>query len=130
MANNENLKKGKRFSSTRQPEKNGRRPNIIKKAIRENGLSKDDVKYIFLNLLTEKTGKLKTRKTKSDKLAAFENIGISSIMKDIENGDMKNINTMLEWCFGKPSQRIDATVTSISSEEREALKRALECGDD
>jgi hypothetical protein len=130
MANNDNLEKGVRFSSTNQPAKRGRRPNTLKKVIDENKLSKDDVKNLFLNILSERMGTLKKRIEKSDKLAPFEAIGIRSVIEDLKKGDMKNINIMLEWCFGKPSQHIDATVTSVTAEDRAALENALRGGDD
>jgi hypothetical protein len=43
---------------------------------------------------------------------------------------LKQYNSILDRVLGKPSQHIDATVTTVTAEERAALENALRGGDD
>lgn len=104
-----NLSKRKKFSSTYQPVKNGRRANILKLLDAEASakfgveLSKND-KYMIIDSLLEKSIS-ELRKIKNDETCpAFVVSVATAILFDIFNGVTPTVQMIFDRMYGKPTQ--------------------------
>ena len=125
MANNENLLKGKPFSSTNQPANAGRKPNIIKKYMKDYDFTKQDIDNIFTTLLL--TPKTELEKIKRDPktpagVAAF----ISGILHDIKRGDARVTNQIIDRVHGKAKESVEHSgglqLFKVTQEDIDALE--------
>jgi len=122
-----------RFSSTNQPEKRGRLPSKLKKFCKDNSISKADVDMVFKNLIFGKTIEELQEMIKpgqKEKLPVIVVLLICAFIHDMQNGTLKEVNTVLDRVWGKPAQQIDLTVPRASipdtPEERARLMEILE----
>lgn len=113
MSNNKNLKPSKK-GEIRNP--NGRPKNVLNQlqemvkidfGIR---LSKADKFQLMEWLLERKPSELRTI-TKNKETPTFLVIIAKSILKDIEKGQMTNLNLLLDRFFGRPTQ---STTTNVN----------------
>jgi hypothetical protein len=115
-----------RFSSTNQPANRGRKPSVVAKYIKDNGVAMSDIKALITSLLFAYD--------KNDIAALLNNkkesvpIGISLILKaiitDLQKGSMANLDKLLDRACGKPGQTIDVTAdTNIQLLPDEAKKK-------
>lgn len=111
MARGDGLKKGKRFSSTYQPAKRGRRPDIIKK-LKGYGCSESDIKRLLEEIV------FKDKKGAEDLLRDVELPIIAltylkGLIKDMNNGRVDVLEKVLDRIYGKAAQRqeVEANVT-------------------
>ena len=99
-----------RFSSTNQPAKRGRLPSKLKKFCKDNAISKADVDMVFKNLIFGKTiEELQDmiRPGNKEKLPVIVVLLISAFIQDMKSGTLKEVNTVLDRIWGKPSQHIE-----------------------
>jgi len=147
--NNPNLtehSKNTQFSSTNPPRNPGRKPNILKKFIKEYDVSKQDVETIIKNLTWNYSAKqlkalykslssnsaseippeLQPFVNKHGELPAGITVIISGIMHDVQRGDMKVTNSLLDRVYGKAAEKIDVKgglqLVKITEDEANALK--------
>lgn len=111
------------FSSTNQPRKKiggGRVPNEISRYLKANKplrITPNQVLDIYRSIIFTKTvGQLEDMVSEKNRsgLPALVMIVISSTLKDIASGNMNNLDTMLQRCFGK----MDFTLAALSDEEK------------
>ena len=105
------MKNGKRFSSTYQPAKRGRRPDIIKK-LKGYGCSESDIKRLLEEIV------FKDKKGAEDLLRDVELPIIAltylkGLIKDMNNGRVDVLEKVLDRIYGKAAQRqeVEANVT-------------------
>jgi hypothetical protein len=122
-----------RFSSTNQPAKRGRLPSKLKKFCKDNAISKDDVDMVFKNLIFGKTiEELQDmiKPGKKEKLPVIVVLLISAFIQDMKSGTLKEVNTVLDRIFGKPTQQLDISERRgdipDDPEERRALMEQIE----
>jgi len=122
-----------RFSSTNQPTKRGRLPSKLKKFCKDNAISKADVDMVFKNLIFGKTIEELQEMIKpgqKEKLPVIVVLLISAFIHDMQNGTLKEVNTVLDRVWGKAAQQIDLTVPRThlpdTPEERALLMKCLE----
>lgn len=95
MANsNPNTSGLKQFSSTYQPKKNGRKPNILKKYIKDVGISSDDISSINKYIFSLSLDQLKALIKDSSQPAIIIALA-TAVLKDIVNGKLGNIDNLL-----------------------------------
>ena len=112
MAGYDNIKgKGNRFSSTNQPKRRGRKPDIIKK-LKGYGCSESDIKRLLEEIV------FKDKKGAEDLLRDVELPIIAltylkGLIKDMNRGKVDVLEKVLDRIYGKAAQRqeVDANVT-------------------
>ena len=119
-----------RFTSENQPENTGRRPSLLKAYINDNGVSIQDVRLVFKNIVFEKTKEeLEDLLTDEGQPMLVRTI-ISAYMKDFESGRIDIINSILDRVFGKAEQSVQVNglleTASLTPEERKARIAELE----
>ena len=125
-----NFEQGKRFTSTNQPLNRGRKKSRIDKFAKENNVSITDIRYLLKNIVFENSvEKLKEIK-KDPKLSAFTVAAINAVLKDIENGSMNTLESMLNRMFGKPAQLVEivrgeSPADEATPEQREAKLKQI-----
>lgn len=113
---------GKRFSSTYQPKKNGRKPalfNLLTVLVDKEAkieLSKEDFIRLQLWLIEQPKGDLITI-LKHPETPVFISVIISAILTDIKNGKNTTIENILGRSFGK-SNKINLQVEPEPEPER------------
>jgi hypothetical protein len=115
----------KPFSSTYQPKKNGRKPSLLKKFIKENNLSSKDIQLIAGNLLgksREEITELMKDKTQSILVSG----SAAALLKDVTNGRTDTIQWLTDRAFGQAKQIVEstnmnATVADLPPEQRKIL---------
>ncbi|MDR2494671.1 MAG: hypothetical protein LBD24_05545 [Spirochaetaceae bacterium] len=116
--------KSTRFSKENQPENRGRKPSLLKKWIKEYDIPISDVRAVMTNLMFAYT--LKEIKEIADREEGMP-VGISVMAKglaaDIESGNPKNLEKMLDRSFGKtaPEKTVEARGMSEEAGSRMAV---------
>ena len=117
----ENLNKRTPFQPGQSGNLAGRKPDRIKRFIKEYDVSKADVDYILKTLIWECSpddlAKLIMPKSKGGKgtknLAAGIAAFASGIVHDIKRGDAKVTSMVLDRIYGKPNLTIGAEINSV-----------------
>lgn len=108
-------KYGVTFSSTRQPQKNGRKPSLYRQLFKatskrvEYEMSKEDYYKVIRYLMERTPGELKTIATDKDTPVWVCNI-ISALSSDVKAGRLTTINVVFDRLFGKPTQPIEGEI--------------------
>ena len=123
-------KNGVKFSSDNQPENNGRKPSLLKAYIQDNGVSIQDVRLVFKNIIFEKT------KEQLDDLLGDESQPmliraiVGAYLKDFESGRIDIINSILDRIYGKADQSVQLSgmieTASLTPEQRKERIAELE----
>ena len=104
--NNENLKNGVKFQPGQSGNPAGRKPNIIKKYMKDYDFTKQDVDYILTTLFITPLPELQ-KMLKDKKLPAGVAALISGILHDIKRGDAKVTGQVLDRLHGKAKESIE-----------------------
>ena len=119
------------FSSTNQPKnKNGRKPSSVKKFIKDNNLNYNDVSAMAKYILPLKEEDLK-KMIKDPKVPFVMRVFASSVIKDIKNGNLRNVMTLIDRAVGKPkevTEVYDSTggPTETKEERADRIEKLLE----
>lgn len=117
---------GKQFTSDYQPDNAGRKPSIYKqlKALTKKEfnveLSKEDYDKTFAWVLEQTPKDLESLKDKevSDNIPLYMLSLIKAITADMENGNLNNLNSIMDRVFGKATNHTEITGdTSITWKE-------------
>jgi len=112
------------FSSTNQPANSGRRPSVFAKYIRENRVSLDDIRALFSSMLTYDADEIKAiLKDKIERPPVGIILLLKAISADMNKGEIKNYEILMNRVFGKPTQPVDfdpskLSLTILTPEER------------
>lgn len=137
MANEKNLTP---FSKTYQPKNPGRKPSKLKKYIKDNGISSQDVTLIFRNIImTKSVDEIKKMvfKGKDEKGADLPAIvwgfcmaWIADCKRGMSSGGV--FSQIMDRSYGRPPQEnintninADVDVKSMTKAEREELKKNI-----
>lgn len=118
MDKNENLKKGKRFSSEYQPKKQGRKKSKLKGMIEKNDLSSEDISDLIINLFDKTREELDIISYDEEQpflLRAF----VKSMIKDIDGDSLYNINSLLDRAIGKAKEKKEVLNTTLDENGEE-----------
>jgi len=132
MPREDGLKAGipHQFSSTNQPARRGRLPSKLKKFCKDNTISKADIDMVFKNLIFGKTIEelqIMLNPDNREKLPVIVVLLVSAFIKDMNSGTLKEVNTVLDRIWGKPSQYVEiSTVRSDIPEDPEERKRLIQ----
>ena len=125
MANENSLKNLNMFSSTNQPKNNGRKPSQLKKYIKENNVSREDVGLLIKNVLFNKTYDELSILVQDNKTPMVVRLLIKSFLSDFKKGSLYNFNILMDRAYGTPKQDITVEgqidVMQMTTKEREDL---------
>lgn len=97
------------FSSTNQPKKKGRKPNILKK-LKAFGLSHEDIRALLENLLM--ADKQKAQEMLKDPEMPIMLVGyLSALLRDIQTGKSITLEAIMDRLDGKATQKVQAETT-------------------
>jgi vacuolar-type H+-ATPase subunit E/Vma4 len=116
MDKNENLKKGKRFSSTYQPETQGRKKSKLKGLIEANDLSSDDISDLITSMFDKTQDELNVIKNDPEQpflIRAF----VKAMIKDLEGDSLYNINTLMDRAIGKSKETKEVKFDDVSDKK-------------
>lgn len=118
------------FTSENQPANAGRKPSLLKAYIQDNGVSIQDVRLVFKNIIFEKT------KEQLDELLGDESQPmliraiVGAYLKDFESGRIDIINSILDRIYGKADQSVQLSgmieTASLTPERRKERIAELE----
>ena len=116
------------FSKNRQPKNNGRRKSNLKHFIKQYSVSKTDVDSIFQNLIfnssLEQLEELVKPENKS-KQPVIVVLLVGAFLKDIEQGTLHEVNTVLDRIYGKATQQVEVGEKQSDIPEDPEERRAL-----
>jgi hypothetical protein len=116
---------GKRFDKTHQPRNNGRKPSTLKKLIKDNGISIQDVKLVMKNIVMTKTeSELKDLCSDPGQPMLVRTI-TNAFLTDFKKGNMNNLDSILDRIYGKAEETVNTKnpLDTLTHEEKfEALK--------
>ena len=128
MVSEKELANLKKFTSTYQPANKGRKPSRLRKYIKDNGMSSQDVSLIIKNIILggaseEDLGGIIQDNTRPMLVRLF----VRAFLQDFKSGTLNNFETMMNRAFGAPQQNVNHTggikIDDMSREERrEALR--------
>ena len=114
----------KPFTSTRQPKNNGRKPSQLRRFIKENNVSREDVSLMIKNVLFSNSFEKLSEMVQDTKQPMIIRLFIKSFLTDFKKGNLTNLTVMLDRAFGSPKQDItvsgDISIAEMTYEEREA----------
>jgi len=113
--------KATQFSSTNQPEKNGRKKKIYT-ILKEQGYSADDLKTAFGELPFYNTDDL-SKLMKDDKAPVIVRIISHQLVLALKSGDWTKIRDVMEHFIGKAPSSVDVTSGG------EKIKQIFKIGD-
>jgi len=123
MIGNPNISQyGKKFSSTNQPppERKGRKPSKLKKYLKDNNVTANDLALLAKNVLftysEEQLKDLLVDKTKP----MIIRLMVRAFLEDFKKGSMINTDRIIDRAFGAPDQNIMMMVSQMTPEERQA----------
>ena len=118
------------FSSDNQPENNGRKPSLLKAYIQDNGVSIQDVRLVFKNIIFEKTKEQLDELLSDESQPMLIRAIVGAYLKDFESGRIDIINSILDRIYGKADQSVQLSgmieTASLTPDERRARIAELE----
>lgn len=126
--------KGTPFTSENQPDNPGRKTSLLKKWIKDNGISIQDVRLVMKGIIMDNNiddlKKIGDDPTESMLTRTI----IKAYLKDFEAGRIDTLNSILDRVYGKANQDINLsgefTTVTITAKERAdriaQLKKELE----
>ena len=127
MVNEKSLENLVKFSSSRQPANNGRKPSQLKKFIKDNNVNREDVALMIKSVLFSKSYDELVDILQDNKQPMIIRLFIKSYLNDFKKGSLINLQYLLDRAFGNPKQEIEVSgninVDQMSYEEREAKIR-------
>lgn len=118
--------KDKQFSSTNQPQNNGRPKKFITTVTEATGYKKSQVNDCYLTML--KLPMLELKRIADDpKTPSLEVLVARGIHGDAKRGELKNLESMLNRAIGKPVENIevDGNINLGLSKEMEIAVKIL-----
>lgn len=123
----------KKFSSTYQPKRNGRKPNHLKQYIRNHNVSSDDIKTIIGSILVEAKDINAAKKLLEDPKTPFlVKVFLKPLLHDYVHNKTDTAKWLTEYGFGKAVQEVIAQNTNtnidiqnMTKTEREDLKKNI-----
>lgn len=112
----ENLKKGKRFSSEYQPEKNGRKKSKLKGLIEVNDLSSNDVSELIITLFDKTEEELERIGNDHEKPFLLRSL-VRAILKDGSSDSLYNINSLMDRAIGKAKETKEIQFDDVSEKK-------------
>jgi hypothetical protein len=120
---------GRQFSSVYQPPNRGRKRSALKKYLKDNGVSIQDLRLVFQNIVIKKLSELKTLKEEAEELPGVISFTVSALLKDYELGRLDVFNGLLDRIWGKPVQQVEMGAVRNElpddPEERRAMAERL-----
>jgi len=127
MANEENLKKRKKFSAENQPANRGRKRSQFRDFHVAEEYSLDDMRKVFQGIIIPHTTEELAAIAKDKNTPALITGFISAFLHDIKRGSLVTLNFFMDRCYGRPVQ---AAVVEVHDMPDEVKKRMLSIFDE
>ena len=118
------------FGKDNQPENAGRKPSLLKAYIQDNGVSIQDVRLVFKNIIFEKTKEELDELMEDESQPMLIRAIVSAYLRDFETGRIDIINSILDRVYGKADQPVNLSgmveTASLTPEQRKARIAELE----
>lgn len=118
------------FTSENQPVNAGRKPSLLKAYIHDNGVSIQDVRLVFKNIIFEKTQSELEDLLNDESQPMLVRAIVGAYLKDFESGRIDIINSILDRIYGKADQSVNLSgmveTASLTPEERKQRIAELE----
>lgn len=93
----------KPFSKTNQPKNRGRKPSVLKKFIKDNGLTTDDISAAAKYVLPKTRAELMDME-KDNYIPLVMRLFAKAMLKDMKGGYLNNILKIFDRAVGKPKE--------------------------
>jgi hypothetical protein len=103
------------FTSEYQPANRGRKPSMLKKFLKETGVSSTDVTLLIKNVLFQHNEQGLKDIILDDKQPMIIRLFVRAFLDDFKHGNLRNIETMLDRAMGKPRQDIEVNSTIVTA---------------
>lgn len=114
---------GKRFSSTYQPAKRGRKPSKLKKFLKDHNMGADDIRLICSNLLNKSREELQAL-AKDPKTPILLAGSAAALLKDMARGSTTALQWLSDRGYGKPPETVtnyvEMGIYQMTPEQQEA----------
>ena len=118
---------GKQFSIAYQPANRGRKRSALRKFLKDNGVSLQDVRLVFQNLMVKKMSEVRKLKEEADGLPAIVGFTVAALLRDYEAGKLDTFNSLLDRIWGKPMQQVElGAIRSDIPDDPEKRRRLAE----
>lgn len=112
------IPEGKRFSAENQPPNAGRRPNILTKVIKDNGISRNDVNLVIKNVIMDHTKAEIDAICKDPKEPMLVRVIARAYLQDFKQGKIINLNLLLDRVYGQAEQTVNINDFSTMTYEQ------------
>lgn len=115
----------------RKPKNPGRKPSTLKKYLKTNNLTADDIANLAKWLMPKTQGEL-LRLIKDPKTPIIIKTFSNAVLRDLKNGNLANIQSLLDRAFGKPKEHreVEAWIsTGFESRETREIREAADAQD-
>jgi hypothetical protein len=114
-----------RFTNANQPANRGRKRSALKKFVKDNGISIQDVRLVFQNIIVKKLSEVRKLKDDADELPAIVGFTVSALLKDYDGGKLDTFNILLDRIWGKPLQLLEMSAPGNDIPDDPDERRAL-----
>lgn len=112
------------FSSTNQSPNRGRKPSMLKKYIKDNNVSRDDVNLVIKNIVMTKTKPELDALCRDEKQPMLVRVLVKAFISDFKSGTLYNLNSMLDRVYGQPEQNVNVFDFSTMTYEQKLARLA------
>ena len=112
------------FSADNQPKNPGRKPSRLRKFIKENNVSREDVGAMIRNVLFTYTQDQLNDLEHDEKKPMIIRLFVRAFRADWQRGSLQNFSTFMDRAYGAPRTEVAVTggleITTVSPEQRRA----------
>ncbi|MFW5700784.1 MAG: hypothetical protein ACOCWM_03755 [Cyclobacteriaceae bacterium] len=113
------------FTSENQPENRGRKPSKLKKFLKENGMTADDLRLLISNTLLDGQTQSDIEDILKDKnQPMIIRLFVRAFLEDFKKGELKNFDLMMGRVMGKPKEFVHHS-GNVATKSKEELEKEL-----
>jgi hypothetical protein len=112
------------FTSSFQSPNRGRKPSRLKKFIKDNNVSRDDVNLVIKNVVMNHTKSELDEICRDDDQPMLVRVLVNAFLADFKSGTLYNINSMLDRAYGQADQNINVNDFSNMTHEQKLARLA------
>jgi hypothetical protein len=116
------------FSEDRQPDNPGRKPSLLARYIKDNGVSLQDIKLLIGSFAFDHNTKEIARllKDKENPPPIGVSIILGALNADLKNKNLGNLEKLMDRSYGKPTQKDIVEFVDIPDSAKSRLDRIFE----
>jgi hypothetical protein len=113
-----------RFTSSNQSPNRGRKPSRLKRFIKDNNVSREDVNIVIKNVVMAKTKPELDELCKDEKQPMLVRVLVKAFLHDFKSGTLYNLNSMLDRVYGQADQNVNIFDFSSMTHEQKIARLA------